>query len=297
MIDEKKLISQVSNLIGIHYQELRLEYLKNYIEIDDATKKATVYHKKTPVAFVLISSESYPDTLLNNFHKAAAVGRLIGERSARHLLIPDIVDVSNGISYTNTKYYRQFKANFFLKFLQKRVVGALIVLWLIQVLKDTQRKLTERELRDKYVLPLQQLKQQLATNHVHRMLIDEALGALKDGTWQPRVACTHNDLWSGNVLVDGLFDFKIIDWGGALLEGYPFYDFIRICHSFQLHRKMIAHLFKSYSRVIECENVSQAKYYLLAYFAYQSKNLGQWSHEKCMETLTLSIEYAEQSLG
>lgn len=293
-VDEAKILSQVSKLTGQAVTTLQLVYQKNYIVLEDATTKAAVYKKNKPVAFVIVSAEGHPNTLLENQHKTIQMVRRLGDKSARRVLIADIVDVSNGLSYSITKYHRRISASHLFRFIQKRVLGTLVVRWLIDTLESTSRKATVDETQKYFIEPLEAFLQHSDLKVEQQNIVSEALSKIKTGSWQPVLSCAHNDLWSGNVLLKNFLDFVIIDWGGASESGYPFYDFIRASESFQLPKLMANKLLRQYCSVIGCDSVQQIKYYLAANFAVQSTSPGHWSKIKCLETMEECCKYIDR---
>ncbi len=66
---------------------------------------------------------------------------------------------------------------------------------------------------------------------------------LREGAWRPRAVLDHNDLWSGNIMVNrdglarraGTARYVVIDWAGANLQGGGFVDLVRVARSLQLN--------------------------------------------------------------
>jgi hypothetical protein len=88
--------------------------------------------------------------------------------------------------------------------------------------------------------------------HVVSLGLD-AICALDDGSWSPFASVNHSDFWWGNVLPDSphpaaRFPFRIIDWGGSSMAGFPGLDLLRGLKSFQFSTRAARRHLAQHSR-------------------------------------------------
>ncbi len=89
----------------------------------------------------------------------------------------------------------------------------------------------------------------------------EALERLASGKWRPVSIIDHNDLWRGNIHwnIDGSgrrcgrSRFVIIDWGGANVDGFGFFDLVRWARSTDTPRTQLSREIATHAEILGIE--------------------------------------------
>jgi len=139
---------------------------------------------------------------------------------------------------------------------------------------------------------------------LHRSLrtdADRALHRLDSGAWTPQRILAHNDLWTGNVLLDGSGvtvlgavarrRMVVIDWAGARFDGFGFFDLIRLASSLRLPRSLLHRELSAHCRILACDPLD-ARSTILAALGLLGLRLEHFAPERfaamahhCMETM------------
>jgi len=145
-----------------------------------------------------------------------------------------------------------------------------ILSWLSQVHAQMFAPLPESAYPSRVVEPLEQLRNEADVDSAVRDRLDEAAQAVASGNFVPQVGPVHNDLWTGNILLpmsrskqaSGRWPFRLIDWGASRLEGFPFWDLMRIMPSLQIPKRVARKVLRR-----ECEvmgmTIQEGRYCLL----------------------------------
>ena len=288
------IIAAIAKQLSVHTHEIVVRALKTEVLVSDATQKFLIYTTKykQPKAFVLLSPAIKPNTIKSGHNKLCGLAKQVGTKLAQNLLMPLEISESDGLSYSISAYHRPLHNLFFLKQMDNWRVSASLVSWVIDVAKATKTNASVVEIEAQFTQPLMALSQANGVKQAYQNSIVEAIEAINNGTWQPYFVSAHNDLWRGNVLNSKSTKFVLIDWDGVTLKGYAFYDLVRVAGSFKLNKAQFQNALQQYCDVMGC-NKTQAKYYLIAAFAFLYANLGDWQYERFLILLNDCMEYFE----
>ncbi len=168
--------------------------------------------------------------------KLCGLANNVGTKLAQNLLMALEVGESDGLSYSISAYHRPLHTIFLLKQMDNWRVSARLVNWVIAVAKSTKANESVAETGTQFVQPLMALSQANNVKQAYQNIIIKAIEAINNSTWQPYFVSAHNDLWRGNVLSSNNTKFVLIDWDGVTLEGYAFYDLVRVASSSNLSK-------------------------------------------------------------
>ena len=288
------IIAAIAKQLNVDVHEIIAQALKTEVLVSDATQKFLVYTTKNqqPQAFVLFSPPKKPNTVKSGHTKLLGLAKHVGTQLAQNLLMPLEIGESAGLSYSICAYHRPLHNTLILKKLDNWRVSTSLVSWVIDVAKATKINASVAEIDTKFTQPLQALSQANGVKQAYKNIILDAIEAINDGTWQPHFVSAHNDLWRGNVLCSNRTKFVLIDWDGVTLKGCAFYDLVRVAGSFKLNKTKFEVALQQYCAVMGCNKI-QAKYYLIAAFAFLYANLGDWQYERFLILLNDCMEYFE----
>ena len=288
------IIAAIAKQLSVDAHEIVVKALKTEVLVSDATQKFLVYTNgnKQPQAFVLLSPAKKPNTIKSGHTKLCGLAKQVGTQLAQNLLMPLQIGESDGLSYSISEYHRPLHNLFFLKQIDNWRVSTSLVNWVIDVANATKVNASVVEIEAQFTQPLMALSQANGVKQAYQNSIVEAIEAINNGTWQPYFVSAHNDLWRGNVLNSKSTKFVLIDWDGVTLNGYAFYDLVRVAGSFKLNKAKFQIALQQYCDVMGC-NKTQAKYYLISAFAFLHANLGDWQYERFLILLNDCMEYFE----
>jgi len=130
-----------------------------------------------------------------------------------------------------------------------------------------------------------------------RAAADESLDRLNHGAFSPRSRVMHTDFWIGNLLLDpgGDLDFRVIDWRGSKVDGFPIFDLIRFAESVKLSPKKLRRELEAHSQQLGCE-LGDLRSYLLAALGSVWLNLDQFPPERFASLAERVLRTLEQAL-
>ena len=290
------IISALAKQLSVDTRDVIVVALKSEVLVSDATQKYLVYtiSNKQPKAFVLVSPAIKPNAIKNGHIKLLSLANNLGAQLAQNILMPLEIGISNGLSYSISAYHRPLHTSSLLRVIDNWRVRASLVNWVINVAKTTKVKASIAEVEAEFTQPLTVLSQANGVKQAYKNIILEAIEAINNGAWEPYFISAHNDLWRGNVLNCNNTKFVLIDWDGATLKGYAFYDLVRVADSFNLNKAKFQLALQQYCGVMQC-NQQQAKYYLISAFAFLNANLGDWQYERFLILLNGCMEYFEKN--
>ena len=288
------IIAAIAKQLSVDAHEIVVKALKTEVLVSDATQKFLIYTTKykQPKAFVLLSPAKNPNTVKSGHTKLLGLANNVGKQLAQNLLMPLQIGEIDGLSYSISAYHRPLNNTFLLKQMDNWRVSTRLVNWVVDVAKATRANASVAEIGTQFTQPLMALSQASGVKQAYKNSIIEAIEAINNGTWQPYFVSAHNDLWRGNVLNSKSTKFVLIDWDGVTLKGYAFYDLVRVAGSFKLNKAQFQNALQQYCDVMGC-NKTQAKYYLIAAFAFLYANLGDWQYERFLILLNDCMEYFE----
>lgn len=166
---------------------------------------------------------------------------------------------------------------------QRLRLGPSLLRWVRGVLRATADEVVPDEHERLFAAPLRWAAEDGLLSPPLRRAARRARALLDDGRLRPRTALAHNDLWKGNLLLaapeTARPPFVVIDWRGAELRGYPFYDLLRLDESLRLPRWTLRRELLAHCRLLSCPP-DGAELYLLACLGHLGRTLGCFAVER-----------------
>lgn len=167
--------------------------------------------------------------------------KLLGEDLGYNVCSPITSGEVDGRTFALfTKHY-PFTENRFLKYIQYALSISSIINWQAEIFHKTKRKLTDPILIEKHAI--EKISTIRHDESLSRATREIALGfekAIQNKNVEVFTCFQHGDFWYGNVLFTGnpsafysliRNDFRVIDWAGCIVEGYPAIDVLRLSAS------------------------------------------------------------------
>jgi hypothetical protein len=258
----------------------------------DATIKFVIRgHGGRPEFVVLCSAEGGPEIVARGVQRARETVDALGDDLGIPVLLPMAEGRVDGRTFAIFRYCTPLIASGPRWWIQRSIVRPRVVQWLLESSRKTAGLIPEHQLERCVYDPLQGL----IADHDHspdlRQQADEALRAAQAGTWQPRHVLMHGDLWVGNVLIDQrtaggrtFGQFVIIDWAGARVRGYPFYDLLRLSISFGLARRPFARALDEYCAALNYSR-AEGRYAFASAAAELGSRLEHWPRDAYLSTI------------
>lgn len=294
---DSEILTALSQQLAVEENKIFVKLLERKVLVDDATQNYLVFinNHKPAKAFVIVSPKKSPGAVRSGYEKLSEFANNIGETLAKKILMPIEIGECNGLTYSISRYYRPLHKARIVRQLDQFVVKKGLIDWVIGVAKVTQNVASEEEKEEKFTNLLLALAVAPELPQTHKRLALEAAQAIKANTWQPILVSAHNDLWCGNLLRNNDTVFSIIDWNGAMLKGYAFYDLIRVATSFNLSKLTFGYAMKNYCEALQCDK-THAKYYLISAWAYLYSDLGDWQYDRFLYSVDFSMRYLESHI-
>lgn len=227
---------------GLEPGALGIEYLCDPKEVADDPAKLLVQDATgRKRAVVLVSSPVDPE-LVGRGMRIAAEARARLEPGLREAILEPLGEGRLGpCSYTILPYRRPLPDGPLARRLWRRAIRAGVLDWVAGVARTTRRDVPEARIGEAIEAPLEHLSR-LETMPVDvREAAGRSLEAFRGGGWKAVSVLMHGDLWEDNLLLAANASwfgptsaFVVIDWPGATLDGYPFYDLLRISRSMRV---------------------------------------------------------------
>ncbi len=238
--------------------------------VSDETRKVILRdQKRRPRLFLLMTEAGDRDLVLKHASTAINTRELLGEQLGESVLTPLHHDQKNGWRFAVYDYCKPLPdSNWGRRFHAFRTLPR-VADWLHDVVQSTKKPAPLDQVRKRLVAisKFQGLSRQSAQHAMH------ALDRLESGDWNPSSSFSHDDLWRSNILHHSRFNpekyggnrrFVVIDWPGARLDGYPFYDLLRIHHSFSKPGRRFRNDITKHCQILDCSTDDIFSYTLTA---------------------------------
>jgi len=201
---------------------------------DAPTRFVVMSARRQPLSFGLCSTHVAPGFVDRAVAKAAEIRAALPADLGDAVLLPSATWLVDGCSAAIYPFLRTFREGRLSGRIHRMMYREAVLQWLHAAVSATRVDANLRETRS--------LCDSLTgfPNMVPHVvsLGRDAIRALDNGSWSPITCVSHSDFWWGNVLPDSphpaaRFPFRIIDWGGSSLEGFPGLDLLRALKSFQ----------------------------------------------------------------
>lgn len=269
---------------------------------DYVTKWLVCDVRKRPLAVVLCSSPTAPGLVARGMERARKARAMLGADLGRVILQPLREGEFRGISYTVLPYAEPLHGRGFVARIRRRRLQPHVLDWLVRVNQRTRREVDATERDRDFLQPLEHLAALTVVPQVVRSAAAEAAKRLRDNHWTPRHVLMHGDFWIGNILrdVSGVTGSKensspgrfiVIDWPGAVLNGYAFFDLVRFARAVRLSTRRLRNEVERHCAVLDC-GIENAPGHLLAALGYLEQHRERFPLEhfarmavNCLDTL------------
>lgn len=222
--------------------------------VADQTYKFLVRSREgESLAVVLCSPGVAPDLIARGARCAVEAKRALGPELGKVVLDPLAEGELKGLSYVVLPYREPLSEKRLAGWLQRRRVRPMVFSWLLGLTRQTMRDVSDADRHARFIRPLGQLAEAAGASDAVRRAGERGLNRLEQGRWTPRYVLMHNDLWKGNILLDGHGGFVVIDWPGSAVDGYAIYDLARLAESFGLSGGVLGEQVRAHCRVLGCD--------------------------------------------
>lgn len=206
-------------------------------KVADATLAVTLEHASGGEDVLLVSNADFPDAVAEAVAMIDAVAEAMTVATAARLLRPSADGRMEGRSYALFPRLATLSEAGLGGRIEKRLVAPHVTAWLDRVAQETRRACPPGDRAALFETPLGAVVAEDDFSAPLRRLAERHLNDLPDDLF---TIVEHTDFWTGNVLLApgspallaaARGDFRVIDWRGAKLEGYPFGDLLRFCMS------------------------------------------------------------------
>jgi len=230
-------------------------------EVADGTRKAKLYGQRGKLtAFVLASQLRDDDLVLRNTRNALHAKSLLGNKLGEWVLTPAASGDVDGYRFAVYPYAQPLSCIPILeRFVHAKAFFA-ACRWLEGVSRHTVSKDADREACAKQ---LDSYINRTSLSPIACKAARRAQSRLFEESWIPRHVFMHGDFWAGNVLNSPWprrASYVLIDWAGFKAKGFPFYDLLRACSSFDAKGKQLRNLIRVQCDLFECESVDVQSY-------------------------------------
>ena len=264
----------------------RLEHRPGPSRVVDETTKFLVRDQAgAPVAFVLVSPEVDPEIVARGMQLAARCKARLGSVAGRVIFDPLAEGEVGGLSYAAMPYWPPIQEGRLRRRCTEMLLRSGLCDWVASVAAVTAEPVSQEHLQPSFGVPLANLAESELVDGEIRQAARASLQRLESGAWSPRHVLMHGDLWQGNILrapvsVDGQRlrmreRFFIIDWPGAVLNGFPMFDLVRLLMALRIGPRTRSREVARHCQILGCEPLDAVSY-LLAALGQIGMNLGHF---------------------
>lgn len=245
------LLDSVSGHLGRDKKNLNVKALNQQSLVKDATLKFVISDDLgNELAFVLMSNDDYPDAVRLAASAAQRACTIVGEALAELIVVPVFEGSVGKNSFALFPCLIPLRSGRIARVLARQKFAKNVCAWLEQVAFKTTAVIPGDRRQEAVIAPLEWINTCTLLADDIRNDAKAAIRALENNQWRPRCVFSHNDLWSGNVLIQpalrnslaalGLGEPRIIDWLSSAEEGIPAFDLINYATSSGLSLKKTA---------------------------------------------------------
>ncbi|MDP9045598.1 MAG: aminoglycoside phosphotransferase family protein [Pseudomonadota bacterium] len=224
-------------------------------------------------AVVQLSSPLAPDMVARGIARARDAAAAMGPLLAPSVLLPTSEGDIGGRTYSVMPYCLALSSARLQWHVERIRLRPVIFKWLRGITSTTKRPVGSAELATGYELALKRLLKFDLANPFNAYT-RRALDRLTNASWSPMSVLMHGDLWKGNLLLrqtpaslvrPRLSErLAVIDWGAAKMQGYPFFDLVRVSESLRASPKRLRAEALQHGTLLGCDPVDSISYLLAA---------------------------------
>lgn len=216
-------------------------------------------HRARDHSVLLVSNPQFPNAISEAVSHAKSVAERLNPDTASHVMLPRCTGRHEGQSYALYSRLTPMSDNRLLRLVQKNVAAPRVARWLQDVaLQSRQTALTPERVETVFRAPLNSLQEEPELPDTLRRFAGGALDRIEQDNSHLFTIIEHADFWYGNALFDPALipgvtgTFRVIDWGGARLDGYAGIDLLRYCRScFRPGARQTRHLMSGYLAALD----------------------------------------------
>jgi hypothetical protein len=219
---------------------------------------------------LLLSPVNFPEIVSEGAARARAMREHLGPELGSAILEPLAHGRFGGRSYVILPYHKPLAGNRIFWRMQRRSIKPALLRWVQAV--AARRSIDAIDHAEYFADMLEHLRSFADMDLKIRSVAAAAEDRLSAGLFCPRFVPMHNDLWRGNILLANNselekarpYPFFIIDWRGSRIEGFPFFDLIRLSMSFTLTASELRQQLTAMSQSVGCDLTDVQSYLAVA---------------------------------
>jgi hypothetical protein len=224
-----------------------------------------------PEAVLLLANRAAPTSVRRSMARAREAADHLGPALGSVVLLPLLGGDFEGLSYAVLPWQRTPAETGWRWQAQKLKLTPRLLRWLREVVRATVRDASEAQLAERVRDPLERLVGDERFSGEMRGDAEAALARIAAGRWQPRFVLAHDDLWVRNILLPRdrtsrratAFGFHLIDWAGAQISGFAFWDLTKLGASLSLPRPWARREIRLHADLLGCRPCDALSYLLL----------------------------------
>ena len=185
---------------------------------------------------IIVSPPEFPDAVAENTSGSAVARSMLGAVLGEMIGMPLLTDRWHGRSYALFPRLTGFSENPVVLQAQKLWATPTIMSWLQDSFRQTAIERGTKDIEHSFLAPLSVLSGDDDIPPKIRDAARAAEHAVSGGQVKLVTCLAHNDFWLGNIMferttIPGMApfrrQFRVIDWAGCSIDGYPGFDAIR----------------------------------------------------------------------
>jgi len=247
--------------------------IANRRELLDSTIKFVIHDSAgEPVAVMKIASEIDPQSVAESTQISEEIAASLKPETACHILRPwaELQYVGRSVAlYPYLELLEHWRPAWFM---QRRTLAPHVMRWAQDVSSQTVCTATDEDIDRKYIKPLRHIVENASdVGDQYVRVAKTMLKRIEAGQLNLRTVSMHGDPWKNNILLDprnacgfepqsGKPRFAFIDWDTGQVNGYPFFDLLRLANTLKTRPKIMKPLIDDYCRIVEADPVDIAGY-------------------------------------
>jgi len=266
---------------------------------DSPTRSLVIGSRGEPVAVLFVSNSVDVAYVARNVEKAAEAKRMLGDDLGSVILEPLAQGDFRSFSFALWPWHRRMTSVRGLAYLQRRLLLPHMLAWLREVTERTVHDTYSDELGTAFTQHLKQMAQDHRFPLPSQDLSQQGLERLESGSWRPRVVLQHKDFCHWNILLPRDRShrrqfprgFILIDWAGANLRGYPFFNLLLLAQYSRMPASVLRAELLSHCRILSCETCDVMPY-LLAALGFIGTHLGHFAESDYVSMFRKTIQFS-----
>jgi hypothetical protein len=214
-----------------------------------------------PIGVAQVSDASAPTMVSRGMNSAVAARQILGAELRDSVIEPLCGGEIDGRTYVIWPWRRPMELRGWAWRMSRSNIRRSIRNWLRQIVRIAAAGGRSDEVGERYGEILNTVTKSDVFSLGQQHVAEIAIRRLHSGRWQPQSIMDHNDLWRGNVHwnVDargrtcGESTIVIIDWYGANMNGFGFYDLVRWAASVGMSSRALSNELQIHAEILGLE--------------------------------------------